>query len=295
MGSVLDIPATLAFGWVTYLRRVIPNVNPDPWAVGTAVASLAGVTVGSHYFLRWLAGGAWPWTRSLKCVTLVLLMFVAGIAMVGVTHQAAWLARSPEPLVSDGRKMHARIISSNNLKQIGLAAHDNEDRAGTLPQSTFDAAGRPMHSWQTALLPWLEQDETYKRIDRTQPWTHPANAEPLGTPVKSFLNPAMPDDRVNGFGVSHYACNPAVVMGRAKKLSDFQKGSENTILAGEVNAGFRAWGDPLNVRDPRAGTGGGPHAYGTAGKRPPQFLMLDGSVRAFDPKELAEFTDRPPE
>lgn len=75
----------------------------------------------------------------------------------------------------------------------------------------------------------------------------------------------------------------------------FRTDTGNIVLVGEVNAGFRAWGDPLNVRDPRAGTGGGPHAYGTAGKRPPQFLMLDGSVRSFDPKELAELTGKPPE
>ncbi|MDY3556486.1 DUF1559 domain-containing protein [Gemmata sp. JC717] len=242
--------------------------------------------------MRWLAGGAWPWTRSLKCVALVVLIFVAGIAMVGVTHQTAWLVRSPEPLVDNTMP---RMISGNNLAHIGFAVRNHKNKADTLPRSTFDATGRPMHSWQTALLPYLEQDEFHKRIDRTQPWTHPANAEPLGTPVKSFLNPAIANDRVNGFGASHYAGNPAVVMGQAKKLGSFQQGSENTILAGEVGAGFRAWGDPLNVRDPRAGTGGGPHAYGTAGKRPPQFLMLDGSVRAFDPKELAELADRPPE
>ena len=63
-----------------------------------------------------------------------------------------------------------------------------------------------------------------------------------------------------------------------------------------MSAGFRAWGDPMNVRDPRQGVGGGPHAFGSSVRgSPPQFVMLDGSVRTFDAKELAELMGKPPE
>ena len=294
---ILQIPFVLVLGWLGYLWRVIPQLNPDPWTVGTAILCLLGVIAGSHLFLRWLAGreAPWPLKRTLRCVGLVVLMFVAGIAMVGMIHQTSWLARSPEPLIKsrDG----ARTYSANNLKQIGLAAQ-NHAEVGTpneLPRSTFTADGRPLHSWQTALLPYIEQDQLYKQIDHTKPWAHPANAGPLSTRIRVYQNPSFSDDKVNDFGASHYAGNVAVVLGDPKKLTDFGAGTANTILAGEVSSNFRAWGDPLNARDPRQGASGHPQGFGAPGGRPTQFVMLDGSVRTFDPQELAELMGKVPE
>jgi hypothetical protein len=251
--------------------------------------------IGSHCFLRWLAGGAWLWRRTFRCVGLIVVMFVAGIAMVGVAHQAAWLARSPEPLTT-GRYTGARMHSTNNLKQIGIAVHSRHDHL-TPPEvarSTFSDAGAPMHSWQTALLPYLEEEKLHKQIDFTKPWTHPVNAQSLGTRVRVYMNPSYREDDVNGFGASHYAGNVAVVLGDARTLKDFPAGTSNTILAGEVASKFRAWGDPLNARDVRLGASGHPEGFGGP-RRPAQFVMLDGSVRTFDPKELAELVGRVPE
>src|SRR5262245_3319851 len=84
---LIEVPITLAFGWVQYLWRVVPNASPDPWVIGTALACLIGVIVGAHFFLRWIsgAGSEWPMKRTLQLVGLVVLLFVAGIAMVGMT------------------------------------------------------------------------------------------------------------------------------------------------------------------------------------------------------------------
>ncbi|QJW97111.1 DUF1559 family PulG-like putative transporter [Frigoriglobus tundricola] len=295
---VLQLPVTLAFGWVPYLGRVLPELNPDPWAVGTAVGCLAGVTVGAHVFLRWFAGveSNWPWKRTLRCVGLVVLMFVAGIAVVGMIHQTSWLVRSPEPLFRGGRDVTARMHSSNNLKQIGLGslmAHG--DGLREFPRSSFDAAGRPMHSWQTALLPHIEQSEIYSQIDLAKPWTHPNNYEPLRKIVPQYQNRVFPVLMVSDMGGSHYAGNAAVVLGDPKAPNSFPAGLANTILAGEVSSHFRAWGAPLNARDPRLGATGHPQGFGGPNGKPAQFAMLDGSVRTFDPKELAELIGRPPE
>jgi hypothetical protein len=145
-----------------------------------------------------------------------------------------------------------------------------------------------MHSWQTALLPFVEQDTLYKQIDQTKPWDHPRNAHPMGERVKVFLHPYHYQDEINGYGVSHYAGNVYVVMGDApKKLDSFPAGTSNTIFAGEVNSNFRAWGDPLNARHP--------HGFGGPNGRPPQVVMLDGSVRTVDAKQLAELAGKMPE
>ncbi|MCI0702755.1 MAG: DUF1559 domain-containing protein [Planctomycetia bacterium] len=293
----IEVPITLALGWIKYLSRVVPNAKPDPWVIGTALVCLLGVIIGAHLLCRWLSGvgSQWPMKRTLQFVGLVVLLFVAGIAMVGMTHQTAWLTRSPEPLVS-GPDARPRAYSANNLKQIGLAAHNYHDntKPPALPRSTFDATGRPLHSWQTALLPYIEQDALYRQIDLTKPWTDPANANAMRTMVKVYLHPAFSDFKGNDFvGISHYAGNVQIVLSD-KPLTlpnSFPQGTSNVILAGEVSSNFQAWGDPFNARDPRLGakTFSGPNG------RPAQFVMLDGSVRTFDAAELAGLAGKVPE
>ena len=292
MTFLFQVPVYLAFGWVPYLARVVPKLNPDQATVATAVACLLGVVVGGHAFFRWLYANTspeprrWPWRWTFQLAGLVVVMFVAGIAVTGVVHQTTWLARAPGPIIAD--PVQTRLASANNLKEIGLAAHGHNDTLDALPRSTFDAHGRPMHSWQTAILPFIEQDPLFRQIDLSKPWTHPANATAMQTRLKVYLNPSVNEDSVNGYPASHYAGNVSVVMGDTpKKMTDFPHGSSNTVLAGEVNTRVRAWGDPLNARDPRLPTNAHPDGFG-APNRPPQFLMLDGSVRTFDPKELAD-------
>jgi hypothetical protein len=135
----------------------------------------------------------------------------------------------------------------------------------------------------------VEQGPLYNKIDRSKPWTHPDNAEAMSTLIREFLNPAVPDDRVNGYGASHYAGDSAVVLGDTPRtLQSFPQGASNIIFVGEVTTNIRAWGDPLNARDPRLGANAHPDGFGAPRGRPPQFAMLDGSVRTFDPKELAD-------
>ncbi len=324
-GFIVEIPLTLAFGWPWYLKRVVPQLNPDPGAVAIAIGCLLGVVFGGHAFLRWVYAASssqstpcpitdeptippaihrWPWKWTLQLVTLVVLMFVAGIAMTGTVHQTGWLIRSPEPHLGDGvpllrggvREPSLRTQSTNNLKYMGLAAHDVVDNGKALPRSQFDATGRPFHSWQMALLPYLDQNALFVQIEPAKPWTHPDNAKAMGTDVKVFLHPALPPEPVHGFGVSHYAGNVRVVLSDTpRKLTDFPEGTSNTILAGEVSSHFRAWGDPLNARDPRLGATGHPDGFGGPNGKPAMIAMLDGSVRMFDPKELADLVGKIPE
>ena len=68
----------------------------------------------------------------------------------------------------------------------------------------------------------------------------------------------------------------------------------NTILAGEVNANFKPWGDPVNWRDPGLGINKSPDGFGAPEGSVTQFLMLDGSVRPvsadIDPKVLRQIS-----
>jgi hypothetical protein len=68
-----------------------------------------------------------------------------------------------------------------------------------------------------------------------------------------------------------------------KLPKDFSDGTSNTLLYGEVSAGFRPWGHPLNVRDPARGlrpTADAFHGPSSAGIN---FALADGSVRTVLP------------
>ena len=103
----LAVPILLAFGWLPYLLRTLPEVSIAGPDLVFAVACLATLGVGGHHFLQWIyrswrSGEArsdettrWQprWTGSL--LALLVLLFTANIATVGVVHQLGWIAAAP--------------------------------------------------------------------------------------------------------------------------------------------------------------------------------------------------------
>src|SRR5688500_14949385 len=80
------------------------------------------------------------------------------------------------PNVRSSREAARRMSCANNLHQIALALHNYEDEFGCLPPAyTVDAAGKPLHSWRTLILPFAEQKVLYEKIDLAKPWDDPAN------------------------------------------------------------------------------------------------------------------------
>src|SRR5262245_7607840 len=88
------------------------------------------------------------------------------------------------PAVQKVREAANRMTCSNNLKQIGLAAHNYQSTYGKLPpgylgpipnETAVDTTNQTNWPWLSVLvflLPYLEQDNLYKQIDlqRTAGW-----------------------------------------------------------------------------------------------------------------------------
>jgi prepilin-type processing-associated H-X9-DG protein len=250
--------------------------------------------VGSHFFIAWLyretrsrAGikelqvARWKWRWTIGLAAMVVLTFVAGIATVGVTHQLGWLLTSKEPWVVSESGAIRRAISTNNLRQIGLALHWYHQYHGSLPPGgTFDRQGHPLQSWQAMILPNIAE-ELHSRIDFSKPWNDARNAAVFQTEIPVYLHPAILA-RANsaGYGLSHYAANVYMLGGdRPRTFKDVPDGTANTLMAGEVTAGFKAWGDPTNWRDPGLGLNQNPGGFGSPSPGGVNFLMVDGSVR----------------
>jgi prepilin-type processing-associated H-X9-DG protein len=290
---LIQVPLLVLFGWPFYLARVVPQIEPHPAEVALAAGSLLVVVFGTHRLCRWLYAATnppavWPWRWTLRAVGVVVLMFVCGTAMVGVTHQLGWLATSPEPILkrSGGiREAVARASSQGSLKQLGLAAINFNDAENRMPAPTFTPDGRPLHSWHTHLLPYVEQDALYRKIRHDLPWDHPDNAEWVRTPIKVFHSPYVALDLPDGLGLTGFGPN-ARLFDRPRRLgneTDFPAGTSNTLLAGEAVQHPKPWGDPLNWRDPQLGLNRHPDGFSGSDARGCNVVMADGSVRFVTP------------
>ena len=118
------------------------------------------------------------------------------------------------PAVQKVREAANKTTCSNNLKQLGLAAHAYESAYKKIPPSfvvNIDAsAGKPgtpgypytgiVHAWTINFLPFIEQNALYAQYNLSFPWFSspttvpgtPDNQVPLRTPVKMFVCPSAP-------------------------------------------------------------------------------------------------------
>jgi len=103
------------------------------------------------------------------------------------------------PAVQKVREAAARTVCSNNQKQIALAIHNYEAAYHTLPPvnyvRTLPSGRRVVGSAHFALLPFLEQENVFRRYDADIPTTTDDGRGYLGArflPLKIFQCPSDP-------------------------------------------------------------------------------------------------------
>ncbi len=125
--------------------------------------------------------------------TLVELLVV--IAIIGI------LVGLLLPAVQAAREAARRMQCSNNLKQLGLAAHTYHDAHRNFPIGqhlfgTLTPAGASRglaYNWSYALLPFIEQTSLYNQFDNRFPVfenTITKNGTLAGTPLAAFSCPS---------------------------------------------------------------------------------------------------------
>jgi prepilin-type N-terminal cleavage/methylation domain-containing protein/prepilin-type processing-associated H-X9-DG protein len=183
--------------------------------------------------------------------TLIELLVV--IAIIGV------LVGLLLPAVQKVREAANRLSCSNNLKQLGLALHNYHDTNLAFPQAyktlpTPDPTAPPGTGAYGAgafvlVLPYLEQDNVYRRIDVTRAALSSVNMPPANsayaTLIKTFLCPSAPgnptvdysaelSNSFNNFGIT-LSYPPGLIFGRSDYAPD--AGMQADIPGISINAG----------------------------------------------------------
>ncbi len=97
------------------------------------------------------------------------------------------------PAVQKVREVASRMRCQNNLRQLGIAMHHYHDSAGSFPPGMVSSQWNISDAEATGftlLLPYLEQDNTYRIYHFEEPWYQPSNFQAVGTQVKLFYCPS---------------------------------------------------------------------------------------------------------
>ncbi len=184
--------------------------------------------------------------------TLVELLVV--IAIIGI------LVAMLLPAVQAAREAARRISCRNHLKQIGLALHTYHDSLRRLPPGWLanSPLGDPGWAWSTAILPYLEQQNTYDQIRTGLPVDAPANRIARETVLSVYrcpsdigeklvnlrrenggtLFPVARSNYVSVFGTLAIEDTPSASDGAffhnsRIRFADILDGLSNTIIVGE--------------------------------------------------------------
>ena len=206
------------------------------------------------------------------------------------------------PAVQQAREAARRTQSRNNLKMMGLAAHNYHDVYNRFPQGTVDGTDLPPEkrlSWAYSLLPFLDEPALYDQMDRAQAWDSDANALAVATQISVFQNPSQPGRRANpssgdylgvtgiGEGSADLPANDrrAGIFGtdRQTRFRDVTDGTSNTMMfidASEPNVSQFAGGRATLRGFSQKPYFNGPDGIGSPHTGVVQVMFADGSVRA---------------
>src|SRR5436305_4586237 len=110
------------------------------------------------------------------------------------------------PAVQKVREAANRMKCSNNLKQIGLGLHNHHDAYGEFPAALetvlLPNGTTKVHSWYPRILPFVEQDNLYRKYRFDLNWDEGANdlagTGPIKQKVPVFLCPSAPQSGRQG-------------------------------------------------------------------------------------------------
>lgn len=200
-------------------------------------------------------------------------------------------------------QQHHCLINLRHIA-IGLWSHIVSNASGTLPQAaTFGESGKPLHSWRTAILPFLEQRALYSQLALDEAWDSSINrGYTVDMQLEIYRCPAHGTAAATGHYLAVVGERTAWPPGRGRKLSEVTDGTANTVMLIEAPWAGAAWGEPKDLsfdeavkyltREPKRAEVAHENKRGFFYKSLPvvHVAMMDGRVRALPlplPRETA--------
>lgn len=293
---ILQIPFYLLFGWIWGIMRILLRIVQEPVFTLILLSCLATHPLLLHRFQRLLLrhdSASWSFRRT-GGVSLLLGLIICSVASVSVVFFDTYrLCTTPMQALDvqwDPRVTTSRMLSYSSLRSWFLSAdvYSREHCQYLVPGGTLLEDGRPGHGWMTQLLPYMEQQTLYDKIDLSKPWNDPANApafrQKAGADGNTRYFERLPERQkfdADGFRRTDYAANERLMpIGHALRMEEITDGTSNTIFCGEAMGCYQPWGSPLNGRDAALGVNRSPFGFGNANdKHGCVFAFCDGSVR----------------
>jgi hypothetical protein len=179
-----------------------------------------------------------------------------------------------------------RSQSAQNLKQIGLAMHNYHDAHGTFPpQAIYSKDGKALLSWRVLILPYIEQNDLYKKFKLDEPWDSPHNKKLIPLMPRTYLPvTGKPTEKHGTYYQVFFGLGAAFQGKRGLRINAFTDGLSNTIMVIEAGKDV-VWTKPEDIpfdgkNLPKLG-GMFEDGFNT--------LMCDGSVR-FLSRKISETT-----
>jgi len=165
-----------------------------------------------------------PKTRGVNLLTVLTVLGIGAILVALML-----------PNVRRARPAARRSQCKNNLKQIGLALHNYAQAYGALPPAyTIDGYGKPLHSWRTLILPYLDQRDLYEKIDLSKAWDDPVNAEACNRALPDFHCPSDAGPPNHTTYLACVASDGCFRPAEPRLLSEITDGLSNTLMVIEV-------------------------------------------------------------
>ncbi len=126
-----------------------------------------------------------------------------------------------------------RNKSTNNMKQLGLAAFNYMDKYGAFPPAySTDKGGKRLLSWRVYLLPYLDQDKLYKEFHLDEPWDSEHNKKLIARMPAVFRSSANPKLTADGLTTYLAPLGDATMWPGAKgvRIVEVTDGTSQTIF-----------------------------------------------------------------
>ncbi len=180
--------------------------------------------------------------RKLLCSMVVLSALLAIVVQLVL------------PTIHAARARARASMCINNLKQIGVGLLNYHDVYECFPPAVArDSNGKPMHSWRTAITPFLDSSTFYMQYDQGQPWNSPKNLACLAACNGSYESVYRCPESAAPFGSGF--TNYVMVVGPqtasppvgAMKVDDISDGPSHTVMIVEIADSDIHWAEPRDL------------------------------------------------